>query len=89
MSAQALCDCGAPATANGRECGRCYRTRVGSLGRIADPAHTRRWYNRLEGYRAVRAEGSQPRGTKTVDIEEAKRVSDATGRAFDPRAVRA
>lgn len=84
MSAEAesLCECGESASANGRECGACYRGRLVSVGRTSDPGKKRRWYSRLEQYRAVRSEGSQPRGTKTRDIEEAKRASDAMGEAF-------
>jgi len=36
----------------------------------------------LKAYRNARAEGMQPRGTQMHQIEQAKRMSDATGVAF-------
>lgn len=78
-----LCACGAPATANDRECGSCFRERLGSVSAAsASPAENRSWANRLERYRATRAEGSQPSSTRTQAIDDARRLSDATGRAF-------
>lgn len=37
----------------------------------------------LESYRQARAQGIQPKSTKTADIERAVRVSDKYGRAYD------
>lgn len=82
---ESLCACGTPATANGRECGSCFHGRLSTVrngftptrGRNQiDPAKSRRWDNRLEDYRRVRMEGSQPRTTKRRDIDAAKRISD-------------
>lgn len=36
----------------------------------------------LKAYRSARAEGIQPMGTKMHQVEQAKRVSDASGVAF-------
>jgi len=87
MSTTALCYCGQPATSNGRECPTHFRERVGSVnsgfaptrsagaGQV-DPVKSRRWMTRLEDYRKVRHEGSQPRTTRRMDIEATKRASD-------------
>lgn len=42
----------------------------------------KKWDKELDAYRAARAEGIQPEGTKMAHIEAAKRISDATGTAF-------
>lgn len=36
----------------------------------------------LKAYRNARAEGIQPQGTQMAQIEQAKRISDASGVAF-------
>lgn len=36
----------------------------------------------LKAYRNARAEGIQPRGTQMHQVEQAKRISDASGVAF-------
>jgi hypothetical protein len=78
------------------ECGPCWRGRVGSVhsgfapsksagaGQI-DPTKSRKFEGRLDDYAAVRAEGAQPRSTKQRHIDEAKRLSDDTGKAFSAR----
>lgn len=86
-----ICACGALATANGRECPRCYRARLGSLGNHFTPTRTaganpdaqRRWDNRLEDYRSTRMEGIQPRSTSQRDIDEAKAISDQIQEPFN------
>lgn len=92
LQAPARCACGADATANGRECGSCFRERLGTVhsgfapsrsagaGQV-DPVKTRRFENRLEDYRAVRYEGSQPRTTRRRDIDATKAASDVLGSA--------
>lgn len=84
------CACGEPASANGRECASCFRDRLASVnsgftptrsagaGQI-DPVKSHRWDHRLEDYRKVRKEGSQPKSTKRRDIEATKRASDQIG----------
>lgn len=87
------CACGREATANGRECGVCFRERVGSVrigfsptrspgAGMMDPARSRRWDTRLQRYADTRREGIQPRGTKNRDIDEARRLSDKAQAAF-------
>jgi hypothetical protein len=76
------CACGEPASANGRECGACYRERLRSVSNGYRPSVHRRWDGRLERYRQTRMEGSQPRGTTTAAIDEARQLSDLTGQAF-------
>ncbi len=87
----ATCACGAEATANGRECGRCFLARLRSVntaysptrtGGGIDTARTRRHFARLEEYRKVRAEGSQPGGTRRRDIDRAKAASDVDQQPF-------
>ena len=42
----------------------------------------KKWDKELDAYRAARAEGLQPSGTKMGQIEAAKRISDTTGSAY-------
>lgn len=90
---EAFCPCGALASAGSSrgECGCCFRERLSTVsngftptrGRNQiDPAKSRRWDSRLEDYRRVRMEGSQPRTTKRRDIDAAKRISDEVGAPF-------
>lgn len=93
MTRPSECACGAPATANGRECGDCFRARLGSVnsgfaptrslgaGQM-DPAKTHSFESRLDDFRRVAAEGSVPKTTQRAAIEQAKRISDRTGRPY-------
>jgi hypothetical protein len=91
-----LCACGRPATANGRECPRCFRVRLGTVHSAYTPSRTeghdpkaqRRLDRRLESYRRARAEGLQPRTTRQKDVDDARRIADATG-SFTARAANA
>jgi len=86
------CWCGADATANGTECSTHYLERLRSVqssfaptrslgaGKM-DTTASRRQEARLEDYRRVRYEGSQPASTRRRDIEATKRESDRTGAA--------
>jgi hypothetical protein len=85
------CACGREATANGRECGSCYRERLGSVsngftptrGRARfDSSKGRKHMSRLERYKATREEGSQPASTRSSDIDAARAASDRTGKPF-------
>lgn len=90
MDAMKTCACGREATANGRECGLCYRARLLSLAvdytptrtQGRDPKKQAAWDKRLDDYAAVVAEGSQPRTTQRKDIEAAKVISDYTGKPY-------
>lgn len=89
------CRCGNPASSGSHrgECPSCFRERLGTVqtafaptrsvgaGQV-DRTSSKRWDNRLEDYRRVRMEGSQPRTTKREHIEEAKRISDEVGAPF-------
>lgn len=88
-----VCECGELATANERECPRCFRERLGSVSQGFAPTRSlgagqmdrtasRRWESRLEDYRATRKEGIQPKGTRRRQIDEAKRISDDRGAAY-------
>jgi hypothetical protein len=96
VDVEALCACGAPATANGRECPGCWRERLGTVRTLFAPTRSigagqvdrtlsKRWDSRLEDYRATRAEGIQPQGTRQEQIDVAKRLSDDAGEAFSAR----
>jgi hypothetical protein len=84
------CWCGSDANANGTECSMHYLERLRSVQTTFAPTRSlgagqtdrtksKRWDNRLEDYRRVRHEGSQPATTRRSDIEVAKRESDRTG----------
>lgn len=45
----------------------------------------KKWDNELKEYRDARAQGIQPKSTKTADIRAAVKASDATGVAFQAR----
>lgn len=43
----------------------------------------KKWEGELEAYRSARAQGIQPAGTSMKKIQEARRASDAMGKAYD------
>jgi hypothetical protein len=43
----------------------------------------KKWEGELEAYRRARSEGIQPSGTSMKKIQEARRASDAMGKAYD------
>lgn len=47
-----------------------------------DATQQKNWDKELSAYKDARAEGLQPSGTKMAQVESAKRISDATGSAF-------
>lgn len=47
-----------------------------------DYSAQKKWDKELSAYKAARAEGIQPAGTKTKQIESAKAISDMTGSAY-------
>lgn len=55
-----------------------YCNSAGGMDYTAQKAHDRE----LAAYKDARAEGLQPSGTKLHQVENAKRISDATGTAF-------
>lgn len=92
LAPMSTCACGAAATANGVECPEHFLERLRSVrtgfaptrslgaGQM-DRTASKRWEGRLEDYRRVRHEGSQPATTRRRDIEASKRISDRTGQA--------
>lgn len=46
----------------------------------------KKWDRELDAYRDAKAEGIQPSGTKMAQIEAARRISDATGTAYQATA---
>lgn len=82
-----VCTCGAEATANGRECGRCFHERVSSVVLKVPPSYRpygRAFEARLKRFRDTAAEGSVPRAVSEAAITEARRTSDRTQKAFKP-----
>lgn len=67
------------------ECARGANLRVGwmestnGLSRVADRKTTQELYE----YRELRKQGIQPEGTSKRALEEAKRISDTTGKAYN------
>lgn len=66
------------------ECLRAGAPRIAYANSAAgwDASTQRRWDAELDAYRDARAEGIQPAGTRMKDIEAARRISDATGTAY-------
>lgn len=63
--------------------GECMRSKNLQLNpNLSDTQRTKSWDGELEAYRSARRQGVQPRGTKMAQIEEAMKISDATGQAF-------
>lgn len=63
--------------------GECMRSKNLQLNpNLSDTKSTKSWDGELQAYRDARRQGVQPRGTKMNQIEEAMRISDATGVAF-------
>lgn len=48
-----------------------------------DYTREKRWNAELSAYRQALSEGIEPAGTTMKAVEEARRISDSTGRAFD------
>lgn len=67
--------------------GECVRAKairhtVAIPGNDYDPARSKSWDSELSLYRDARAQGIQPAGTKRAQIENAMKISDATGQAY-------
>jgi len=52
-----------------------------------DYTRQKTWDRELDGYATARREGMQPRGTKRWHTDEAKRISDNNGSAFNAGAA--
>lgn len=65
------------------ECARAASLKVAYCGiGGGDATKQKKWDRELDSYKAARAQGIQPRSTKSRDIETAVKVSDMTGVAF-------
>ena len=65
------------------ECARAANLKVGYCGQGGGDATGQKKMDRdLAAYKAARKEGIQPAGTQRHQIENAKKISDLTGQAF-------
>lgn len=67
--------------------GECLRAKalqvdVAVPGTGYDPARQKAWDSELDLYRTARSQGIQPAGTKRHQIENAIKISDTTGKAY-------
>lgn len=67
------------------ECMRAKNTRVAWAASASglDRTAEKKWDAELQLYRDARAEGIQPAGTTTEKINQARELSDLTGKPFD------
>lgn len=82
------CSSGCPTPGAHRTWGECMKaknTRVGWAKSASglDLSTEKRWDKELQDYRDARAQGVQPQGTQTHQIQAAMKLSDQTGRAFN------
>ena len=67
----------------------CFGCKVGTLAMNTGEANSnlsvsaKKWDKELQAYRDARAQGIQPTGTSMAKIQEAVRISDKVGKAFD------
>jgi hypothetical protein len=78
-----MCRTGCP-TQDHDTFGECCRAARLQIGRPSEGAErSRKWDNELERYRRARAQGIQPKSTRSSDILAAEKISDTFGRPFD------
>lgn len=65
------------------ECCRSATIGTAYLRPMHDRSAEKRWNGELAEYRALKAQGIQPAGTTRQALDNAKRISDATGRAYN------
>lgn len=58
------------------------KTAVSIPGNGYDRSAQAKWDKRIDSYKSAREQGIQPMSTKSADISQAVRASDATGSAF-------
>lgn len=81
------CSSSCPTPGSHRSMGECIRSKgvrvayANTAGGL-DLTTQKAWDSELDLYRAARKEGIQPASTKRRDIENAMRISDQTGTAF-------
>jgi hypothetical protein len=70
-------------TKDHRTFGECLRSKNLQLNpNLADTGRSKAWDGELQSYRDARRQGVQPAGTTKAKVEEAMRISDATGQAY-------
>lgn len=63
--------------------GECMRSKNLQLNpNLSDTRRTKGWDGELESYRSARRQGVQPRGTSQHLVDDAMRISDETGKAY-------
>lgn len=70
-------------TRDHRTFGECMRSKNLQLNpNLADTSASKKWDSELESYRNARRQGVQPAGTTQAKVDEAMRISDITGKAY-------
>lgn len=86
MSTPSSCRSGCPTQSCGSyaACLRSANLRVAYCNSTSgqDFSRQKRWDAELASYRSARAEGIEPAGTTQRQIDQARKISDITGRAF-------
>lgn len=63
--------------------GECVRSKGILLNpNLADTGKQKQWDKELDNYEAARAQGVEPSGTSQAKIDEAMKISDASGVAY-------
>lgn len=63
--------------------GECIRSKGIQLNpNLSDTGASKKWDNELSSYRDARSQGVQPSGTTQAKVDEAMRISDSTGVAY-------
>lgn len=71
------------ATGGHKSWGECVRAKGIQLNpNLADTGKQKAWDRELDNYDAARKQGVEPRGTSQASIDEAMKISDATGVAY-------
>lgn len=70
-------------TKDHRTFGECMRSKsIRLTPNLSDTGAQKAWDRELDNYEAARAQGIEPAGTSQAKIDEALKISDATGVAY-------
>ncbi len=70
-------------TKDHRTFGECMRSKHLNLNpNLADTQRQKRWDRELDNYEAARKQGVEPKGTSQKMVDEAMKISEATGVAY-------
>lgn len=70
-------------TKDHRTFGECMRSKHLNLNpNLADTQRQKRWDRELDSYEAARKQGVEPKGTSQKMVDEAMKISEATGVAY-------